>query len=104
MARWITVRLPFDFHWPSRAVTAFGPENLAEHFVKDELADFAVENGYATEGKVDEAARSTKGTTKKAKTAGKAAANRGSDDAMARPDMADHDQSAGGDQLDPDSR
>lgn len=62
MARWITVRKPFDFTWPSRAITAFSERDLGEHLVKDELADFAVAGGYATEGKADEAARSRKGT------------------------------------------
>jgi hypothetical protein len=63
MARWITVRKPFDYQWPGRgAITAFSEQHLGEHFVKDEIADFAIEKGYATEGKVDEAARSPKGT------------------------------------------
>jgi hypothetical protein len=64
--RWITVRKPFDYHWPGRAaITAFSKNDLGEHHVKAEVADFAVENGYATEGKVDRSARSKKGRSAK---------------------------------------
>jgi hypothetical protein len=66
MPRWITVRQAFDYHWPDRsALTAFSEADCGDHFVKDELADFAVEKGYATEGKVNASARSTKGTGKR---------------------------------------
>jgi hypothetical protein len=36
-----------------QAVTHFSEADLGEHLVKDEVADFAVAKGYATEGKVD---------------------------------------------------
>jgi hypothetical protein len=100
MARWITVRKPFDYHWPGRsAVTTFREEHLGDHFVKDEVADFAVSGGYATEGKADETSRSSKG--KRAKNA-KTADDR-PDDAVAQPDMADADRSAGRQPVDPDA-
>lgn len=64
MARWITItKAPFDFRWPNGAVSAV-TEN-GEQNVKDELADFAIERGFATEGKPDgSTARSTKGVGK----------------------------------------
>lgn len=64
MPRWITVRSPFDYRWPGRpAITAF--TDLGDHLVKDEVADFAVAKGYATEGKTDGSARSRKGGAKR---------------------------------------
>jgi hypothetical protein len=99
MARWITVRKPFDFHWPSRAVTAFREEHLGDHFVKDEVADFAVEKGYASEGKADEASRSTKG--RRAKNA--KAADTGRKPAVDHESVADADRSADRGSLDPDA-
>jgi hypothetical protein len=100
MPRWITVRRPFDYHWPSRAITAFSENDLGEHFVKDELADFALMEGHATEGKVDAAARSRKSLGKRAvrrhpkgPRAAKTAHDR-SDDAVAQPGLADADRSA----------
>jgi hypothetical protein len=61
MARWITVKkAPFDYRFPYRtAITAF--TDPGEYFVKDEVAEFAVRNGYAREGKADAFARSHKG-------------------------------------------
>lgn len=67
-SRWITVRAPFDYRWPSGAITAFKQADLGEHLVKGELADFAVEKGYATEGKVDGSARSKKGGKKRVRS------------------------------------
>jgi hypothetical protein len=50
-SRWITIRQKFDYYWPGRtAITAYVP---AEIRVLDEVADFAVAKGYATEGKAD---------------------------------------------------
>lgn len=65
MARWINVtKAPFDYRWPDRsAITAF-KEN-GDHFVKDEVADFAVANGYASEGKGNPKSRSSKGGKKR---------------------------------------
>lgn len=61
MARWITVQARFDYRWPNRtAITHFSDDDLGDHYVKDEVADFAVAGGYATEGKSDEASRSKK--------------------------------------------
>lgn len=68
MARWITVRQPFNYHWPDRsAVTHF--KEPGDQFVKDEVADFAVKKGYATEGKVDGSSRSSKGGKPKVRKA-----------------------------------
>jgi hypothetical protein len=68
MPRWITVRKPFDYRWPGRAaVTAFREADLGEHLVKAEVADFAVGNGYATDGKLDGSARSRKGRRRAAR-------------------------------------
>jgi hypothetical protein len=62
MPRWIHITKEFDFYWPDlSAVTHFHSEALGDQFVKDEIADFAIEKGYATEGKHDEASRSSKG-------------------------------------------
>lgn len=58
-SRWITVRTPFDYTWPSRAITHYSEPG--DQLVKDDVADFAVANGYATEGKADGSARSRKG-------------------------------------------
>jgi hypothetical protein len=99
MARWITVRKPFDFHWPSRAITAFREEHLGDHFVKDEVADFAVEKGYASEGKADEASRSSKGRRAKS---GKAS-DTGTVAAVDHASAADDDRSADRQPLDPDA-
>lgn len=108
MARWITVHKPFDYHWPGRsAVTVFRAADCGEHLVKDEVADFAVANGYASEGKLDGSARSTKGNrkrvrAKKGKPAAKAADSR-PDDAVAGAHLADDDRPAGGDGVDQDA-
>ena len=59
-SRWITIRTPFNYAWPGRqAVTHYAVPG--EFMVKDEVADFAVAKGYATEGKVDGSAKSRKG-------------------------------------------
>lgn len=66
MPRWITVtKAPFDYRWPDRsAITAFTANG--EFLVKDEVADFAVKRGYATEGKANGSkTRSTKGKTRR---------------------------------------
>jgi hypothetical protein len=98
MARWIHVAKQFDYSWPDRsAVTHFHDQALGDQFVKDEIADFAVERGYATEGKLDTASRSTKGTGKRKSRAKKeppAAADAGSDDTVDQPSLADADQSS----------
>jgi hypothetical protein len=69
--RWITVRKPFDYRWPGRtAMTSYSENDLGEHLVKAEVADYATEKGYATEGKLDGSARSRK-TRKRSKPARK---------------------------------
>ncbi len=68
MPRWITItKVPFDYRWPdASAITAF--TEAGELFVKDEVADYAIGKGYATEGKPDgSTARSSK-VAPKAKT------------------------------------
>jgi hypothetical protein len=110
MARWITVSKPFDYPWPGRsAITAFSEDHLGEHFVKDELADFAVKSGYATEGKVDEAARSTKGTgsrrssRRKKDAASAKTADSGPEPSVGDEDVADADRAADRSGLDSDA-
>lgn len=62
MARWVNVTKPFDYRWPGLpALTAFTARELGDQFVKDEIADFAVAMGYASEGKADASSRSLKG-------------------------------------------
>jgi hypothetical protein len=100
MPRWITVRKPFDYTWPSRAITHYSADDLGDHHVKDEVADFAVANGYATEGKVDEASRSTKG--KKGRRTAKAADTEPVD-RVGDADDAHPDWAAGGQSVDPDA-
>jgi hypothetical protein len=89
MPRWIHVSKPFDYFWPDRsAVTHFHEEALGDQFVKDEIADFAVANRYATEGKADKASRSKKG-----KAAAKTA-DAGSSAPVGDANAADADRSA----------
>ncbi len=103
MPRWITItKVPFDYRWPDRsAITAFTLPG--EHHVKDEVADFAVARGYATEGRAeDSTTRSSKGgrkavgTRKRKSTAAKKTATAAIDGATPnlRPDAgmvrADH--------------
>ena len=98
--RWINVTKPFDYHWPDRsALTAFTDRDLGDHFVKDELADFAVANGYATEGKADAKSRSSKGGPRRVRSRRKEppaakAADTGAAAAMGDADAADADRAA----------
>lgn len=105
MARWITIKdkaVPFDYRWPDRtAITAF--TIAGEHFVKDEVADFAISQGFATEGKAeDSTTRSTKGKTTRRSSAKKAAkepavaatADNGPIDGVAEPHLPDDDRAA----------
>jgi hypothetical protein len=112
MARWITVHAAFDYPWPGRsAITAFS--DPGEYMVKDEVADFAVAGGHATEGKAEgSATRSRKGKTtgprKSAKAAAKGSttaetADNRPDDTVAEPDMVVPDQPVGGDGVDQDA-
>lgn len=101
MARWIHVSQPFDYRWPDlSAITHFHDQALGDQFVKDEVADFAVEKGYATEGKLDEASRSSKGTGKRKSRSRKKeqpaakAADAQSVDRMGDEDHADADRAA----------
>lgn len=103
--RWITVRKPFDYRWPDRsAMTAYTEADLGEHYVKAEVADFAVAGGYASEGKLDGSeAKAPKVKRKRAKrpsstrtaapkpatpSADAAAADNGSNAGMAGSDLA----------------
>lgn len=90
-SRWITVRSRFDYRWPSGAITHFSDRDLGEHKVKNELADFAVEKGYATEGKLEE------------QSSGQAADN-GSGNAVDHADGADAGRPADRPPLDPDAK
>lgn len=109
--RWITVRKPFDYHWPGRsAVTTFRDTDLGEHYVKAEVADFAVDGGYATEGKVDGSARSRKSTGKRVSSRRRSKDESPAEaaDARAKPPVdhagdADADRPAGGAALAPDA-
>lgn len=96
MPRWITVtKAPFDYRWPDRSAISAFTQN-GEFFVKDEIADFAIENGYAREGKAKGSkARSTKGKTprrKSAKAMANAAADTGSSPRVDEPHLADDDR------------
>jgi hypothetical protein len=105
-SRWITVRQPFNYYWPGRtAVTHFSEADLGEHLVKAEVADFAVDGGYATEGKLDGSARSRKGKGRKraAKKERPAAPDAGSKPPVANESVADADRPAGGPTVDPDA-
>lgn len=103
MARWITVKtVPFDYRWPDRsAITAF--TTAGEYFVKDEVADFAIERGYASDGKTEgSTARSTKGKTPRRASAKSVTrepavattANDGTSDRVDQPIVADDDRPA----------
>lgn len=89
-SRWITVHARFDYRWPSGAITHFSDRDLGEHRVKNELADFAVGKGYASEGKLEEQSPAE-------------AADSGSDDAVARESVADADRTADRQQVAPDA-
>jgi hypothetical protein len=103
-SRWITVRQSFNFYWPSRAVTHFSEADLGEHLVKNELADFAVAKGYATEGKLDGSAKSRKSRKRvaKGKPAAKAAVTR-TVATVGDESAAGADRSAGGSAVVPDA-
>jgi hypothetical protein len=69
-SRWITIREPFDYTWPGRpAITAYEPGELR---VLDEVADYAVAKGKATEGKADGSDATPPKKTKTRKRAKKA--------------------------------
>jgi hypothetical protein len=73
-SRWITVRSPFNYAWPGRqAVTHFADKDLGEHLVKNEVADFAVGGGYATEGRLNASARSKKSGPRRVRASKKGA-------------------------------
>jgi hypothetical protein len=86
MARWITVHKAFDYRFPDRSAILHFAEHPQypfprEEYVKDEIAEFAIKRGYATEGKASgSTTKSRKGKTerpKRARTAGNAStANR----------------------------
>lgn len=67
MARRINVTKPFEFRWPGAvAFTVFAVKDLGEHTVKDELANYAIERGFATEvGAKKKAPSKAKSTAKK---------------------------------------
>lgn len=94
MARWITVLTPFDYRWPDRtAITAFTV--TGEHMVKDEIADFAVAKGYAIDGKINFAVRSTKGRRRTTRAKEKpAAANARASAPVGHANAADADRPA----------
>ncbi len=46
MAKRINITAPFDYRWPSRAITAFVPAD--GQLVKDEVAEYALRKGFAT--------------------------------------------------------
>lgn len=89
-SRWITVKGRFDYRWPSGAITHFSAADLGEHRVKNELADFAVEKGYAVDGKLEE------------QEAG-AAPDTGTVEAVDNAGAVDADRAVGGPTLDPDA-
>lgn len=100
MARWITIHtVPFDYPWPGRtAITAF--TGKGEFYLKDEIADFAVKKGYATEGRASE----QKTSAPKRATKGRAkATNQGRTRRVGGEDLADDGGAAAGRAVDPDA-
>lgn len=105
-SRWITIRQPFNFFWPSRAVTHY--KEAGEFLVKNAVADFAVEKGFAIEGKLDGSAKSRKGkrprkakakatrAAKSAKAGGDAAPDTGTDAGMGGTAVASADSAGAG--------
>jgi hypothetical protein len=87
-SRWITVHERFDYYWSRLSMTEYTP---GVYRVKNEVADFGVQKGYATEGKAE---GQDAGTT----------ADSGPDDAVAQPDLVDADRPAGGEPVDPDAK
>jgi hypothetical protein len=62
MPRWINVTGRFEYTYPDRLTTiVFNERDFGDHMVKDEIADYAVNGGFASEGKADEQSRSDKG-------------------------------------------
>lgn len=108
MARWITIipaAVPFDYRWPDRtALTAFTAPG--EYLVKDEVADYAVGRGFATEGKAKgSTTRSTKGGTRRRRSskprADATAANHRRAAPVGRPDVPDDGGAADGPAMGP---
>ena len=67
MARWINVTKPFEFNIRGKggkgailSTIVFTEAHAGDHFVKDDVADFAIAQKAATEGKKDKASRSKK--------------------------------------------
>jgi hypothetical protein len=89
-SRWITVRSRFDYRWPSGAITHWSERDLGEHRVKNEVADFAVERGYAVDGRLEEQSSGASPDT-------------GAVAAVDNAGAADPDRAAGGQPLDPDA-
>lgn len=87
-SRWITVHARFDYRWSRLSITDYTP---GEYRVKNEVADYATEKGYASEGRAEE---QNAGTT----------ADSGPIDAVGDPDLAEADRAAGGLPLDPDAK
>lgn len=105
MARWINIASPFNYHWPDRSAVTHYAET-GDHFVKDEVADFAVEEGYASEGKADASSRSSKGRKGRRATKEPATADT-AEPRTAAPvgdqDVADADRAADRSPVDPDA-
>jgi hypothetical protein len=89
-SRWITVTSRFDYRWPSGAITHWSDRDLGEHRVKNEVADFAVQGGYAVEGRLEEQSTGASPDT-------------GTVEAVDNAGAADADRAAGGQPLDPDA-
>jgi hypothetical protein len=88
MPRWINVKAPFEFNIRGEkgrgivSTIAFRQEDVGDHFVKDEIADYAVKGKFASEGKHDPDARSKKGGPK-ARRASRPRAKRSTEKAAA---------------------
>jgi hypothetical protein len=102
MPRWITItKAPFDYRWPTvTAMTHFSMNG--EFFVKDEVADFAISKGYATEGKASgSTTKSVKGKATKPRKSAKPKSDAKAAPADAKPDdQLDGARLAGDDRLD----
>jgi hypothetical protein len=67
MAQWINVKRGFEYNIAGPkgrgivSTVVFTDKHLGDHFVKDEIAEFATTKGHASKGKAKASSRSTKG-------------------------------------------
>lgn len=117
MPRWITITQEFNYRWPGvQAVTHFRATPAhpipREELVKDDVADFAIAKGFATEGRADGSTAKSRKSGPPAKTrrrkTGKAKvdaapADHGPDDGVDGAGVADDDRASLRGAVDPDA-